>query len=113
MEPEVAARARLERPPEAIGRAAAVRFVVLLGVVSLLADATYEGARSVVGPYLATLGATAAVVGVVAGLGELLGYALRLVSGRLADRTRRYWAITIVGYTVNLAAVPLLALTRG
>ncbi|MDQ7829581.1 MAG: MFS transporter [Armatimonadota bacterium] len=95
------------------GRAAALRFVVLLGVVSLLADATYEGARSVVGPYLGTLGATATVVGVVAGLGELLGYALRLLSGRLADRTRRYWAITIVGYTVNLAAVPLLALARG
>lgn len=110
MEQEPAARARLERPPEEIGRAAALRFVVLLGVVSLLADATYEGARSVVGPYLGTLGATAAVVGAVAGLGELLGYALRLLSGRLADRTRRYWAITLVGYALNLAAVPLLAL---
>ena len=91
-------------------RRLALRFVLLLGVVSLLADATYEGARSVTGPYLATLGASATVVGVVAGLGELVGYALRLVSGRLADRTRRYWAITVAGYVVNLGAVPLLAL---
>ncbi|MDR7555785.1 MAG: MFS transporter [Armatimonadota bacterium] len=98
-------------PPTAEdSRRTALRFVVLLGVVSLLADATYEGSRSVTGPYLAVLGASATAVGVVAGLGELVGYALRLVSGRLADRTRRYWAITITGYVVNLAAVPALAL---
>lgn len=87
-----------------------LHFVLLLGLVSLLADATYEGARSVTGPYLALLGANAAVVGFVAGLGEMAGYGLRLVSGLIADRTRRYWAITLAGYLVNLAAVPLLAL---
>ncbi|MDQ7844125.1 MAG: MFS transporter [Armatimonadota bacterium] len=91
-------------------RRAAVRFVVLLGVVSLLADMTYEGARSVVGPYLGLLGASAAAVGVAAGAGELLGYALRLGAGYLADRTRRYWTITFAGYLINLGAVPLLAL---
>jgi MFS family permease len=84
--------------------------VVLLGVVSLFADMTYEGARSITGPYLAMLGASAAAVGVVAGFGEFLGYALRLASGYWADRTRRYWAITIFGYAVNLLAVPALAL---
>jgi MFS family permease len=88
----------------------ALRFVVLLGIVSLFADMTYEGARSITGPYLALLGASGTVVGVVAGGGELLGYALRLWSGWLADRTHRYWAITICGYAVNLLAVPLLAL---
>jgi len=92
-------------------RKAAVRFVVLLGIVSLLADTTYEGARSVIGPYLGLLGASAAVVGVAAGAGELLGYALRLGAGYLADRTRRYWTITFAGYLINLGAVPLLALT--
>jgi MFS family permease len=86
-----------------------MRFVVLLGVVSLFADMTYEGARSVTGPFLATLGASAAVVGFVSGLGELVGYAVRLVSGYLSDRTGRYWTLTIVGYCVNLLAVPLLA----
>ncbi|MCX6638067.1 MAG: MFS transporter [Acidobacteria bacterium] len=89
---------------------AALRFVVLLGLVSLLADVTYEGARSITGPYLSLLGASAAAVGLVAGAGELIGYALRLASGALADRTRRYWLLTIAGYTLNLAAVPLLAL---
>lgn len=90
----------------------AVRFIVLLGIVSLLADITYESARSLAGPYLAILGATGAVVGFTAGLGELLGYGLRLVSGLLSDKTRRYWTFTIFGYVVNLLAVPLLALAN-
>lgn len=88
----------------------AFKFIVLLGAVSLFADVTYEGARSINGPYLAILGAGGTVVGVVSGLGELIGYALRLISGYLSDKTGRYWLITIFGYTVNLLAVPLLAL---
>lgn len=88
----------------------ALIFVVLLGVVSLLADMTYEGARSIVGPYLALLGASGTAVGIVAGLGELIGYALRLVFGYVTDRLKKYWTITIWGYFVNLLAVPLLAL---
>ncbi len=86
------------------------KFIILLGVVSLLADMTYEGARSITGPYLAILGASATVVGFVSGFGELVGYVLRFFSGYLSDKTRQYWAITIVGYAVNLLAVPLLAL---
>ena len=89
---------------------AALRFVVFLGVVSLFADMTYEGARSVTGPFLAILGASGAAVGIVAGFGELVGYGLRLVSGFIADRTRRYWTITLIGYTINMLAVPLLAM---
>lgn len=91
-------------------RRRALKFVLLLGVVSLFADATYEGARSITGPFLATLGASGAAVGIIAGGGELVGYGLRLLSGVIGDRTRRYWAITILGYAVNLIAVPLLAL---
>ena len=87
-------------------------FVVLLGVVSLFADMTYEGGRSVTGPYLASLGASGAAVGFVAGFGELVGYALRLVSGFFADATQAYWTITFIGYSVNLFAVPALALTN-
>jgi len=88
----------------------ALKFVILLGVVSLFADMTYEGARSATGQYLAVLGASGAAVGIVAGLGELIGYGLRLVSGYISDRTGRYWTITLIGYFVNLGAVPLLAL---
>ena len=94
----------------ALSKKAALRFIVLMGVVSLFADATYEGARSITGPYLAVLGASATAVGIVAGLGELIGYGLRLVSGYLSDRTGQYWIITLAGYFVNLLAVPLLAL---
>ena len=92
------------------GRSRAMRFVLLVGVMSLFADMTYEGSRSITGPYLALLGASATAVGIVAGGGELLGYSLRLVSGRLADMTGRYWPITIVGYVIQMAAVPALAL---
>lgn len=93
-----------------VAKASALRFVVLLGIVSLFADMTYEGARSVTGPYLAVLGASATVVGFVAGFGELVGYGLRLVSGYISDKTGRYWAITLFGYAINMLAVPLLAL---
>jgi MFS family permease len=89
---------------------AAIRFVVLIGVVSLFGDMTYEGARSITGPYLATFGASATIVGIVAGFGELVGYAIRLLSGYIGDRTGRYWTVTIIGYVLNLFAVPLLAL---
>ena len=88
----------------------AVRFVLLVGVMSFFADFTYEGSRAILGPYLALLGASATAVGVVSGLGELCGYGLRLVSGRAADRTRQFWPITIFGYVVQMAAVPALAL---
>lgn len=90
----------------------AFSFIVFLGFVSLFADMTYEGAKSITGAYLATLGASAAAVGFIAGLGELIGYAFRLLSGYLTDRTGRYWLITLTGYTINLLAVPLLALTH-
>ncbi len=95
---------------KAISKGVAFKFVVLLGLVSLLADTTYEGARSITGPFLAVLGASGTVVGIVSGLGELIGYGLRLFSGYLSDRTGRYWTITLLGYFINLLAVPLLAL---
>jgi predicted MFS family arabinose efflux permease len=85
-----------------------VYFIILLGIVSLFGDVTYEGARSVTGPYLATLGASASVVGLVAGIGEFAGYALRLASGYLADRTKAYWFLTFIGYGL-LFSIPLLA----
>jgi predicted MFS family arabinose efflux permease len=89
----------------------AFRFVLVLGVANFFADMTYEGARSVTGPFLGTLGASAAVVGFTAGLGELLGYALRSISGVISDRTGKYWIVTIVGYIINMLAVPALALS--
>src|SRR5690349_25118449 len=103
------ASSHLHHHSAGLTRGTALTFVILLGVVSLFADMTYEGARSITGPYLAVLGASATVVGIVAGFGELIGYGLRLVSGYLSDRTGRYWAITLLGYAVNLLAVPLLA----
>lgn len=88
----------------------AFRFVLILGVVNLFADLTYEGARSVTGPFLAQLGATAAVVSIVSGFAEFMGYALRSVAGLIADKTGRYWTMTMTGYAINMIAVPALAL---
>jgi len=95
---------------QVVSAGVALRFVVLIGIVSLFADMTYERARRINGPYLAILGASGTVVGVVSGFGELSGYLLRLVSGFLSGKTGRYWSITFIGYAVNLIAVPLLAL---
>ena len=88
------------------------KFIVLLGVVSLFADMTYEGARSITGPFFVFLGGSAAVTGFIAGLGEFIGYAVRVASGYFSDRSHKYWAITIAGYAVNLLAIPLLAFTH-
>jgi hypothetical protein len=79
---------------------AAFKFVLMIGVLSFFADFTYEGSRSILGPYLALLQASGAAVAVVSGFGELLGYGLRLISGPLVDRTGKFWSITIVGYVV-------------
>lgn len=86
------------------------RFVVTFGTISLLADFVYEGARSVTGPLLASLGASATVVGVVTGAGEAAALGLRLVSGPLADRTRRFWGLTILGYLLTVVSVPVLGI---
>jgi len=99
-----------ETKPTKRQRAAALEFVLLIGALSFFADFTYEGSRSILGPYLALLSASATAVGFVTGFGELAGYGLRLVSGRAADRTGQFWPITIFGYFVQLLSVPALAL---
>jgi len=98
-------------PVRAPGAVSAWRFIVLFGTISLLADFVYEGARSITGPLLASLGASALVVGVVTGIGEASALLLRLVSGPLTDRTRRFWAWTIAGYALTVITVPVLGLT--
>lgn len=88
----------------------AFQFVIIMGLVSLCADMVYEGARSITGPFLFSLGASAFAVGFAAGFGELVGYTLRILSGYISDKTKQYWLITIVGYFINLLAIPAMAL---
>ena len=87
----------------------AFTFLLLMGIVSLIADMTYESARSLIGPYLLFLGASASAVGFVSGLGEFIGYTVRLLFGFVVDKTKKYWLFTILGYSINLIAIPLLA----
>ena len=98
------------RTPSANLDRSALAFVVLIGIVSLFSDMTYEAARGINGAFLAYLGASAVVVGVSSGLAELLGYIVRLGSGYVAGRTGRYWLWTGIGYVVNLFAAPAMAL---
>lgn len=88
----------------------AMVFIIMFGIVSLFSDMTHEGASSIRGAYLALMGASAGVIGFVSGLGELIGYSMRYVFGKLADRTRKYWSVTIFGYILDVLAVPALAL---
>src|SRR5581483_1524084 len=106
----LAARYTATMSPRAFEKRSALAFIVAFGIVSLFADAAYEGMRGITGPYLALLGASGTAVGIIAGAGELFGYVLRLGSGRLADRTGAYWAIALIGYVVQMAAVPAMAL---
>lgn len=88
----------------------AMLFIILFGIVSLFSDMTHEGASSIRGAYLSLLGASAATIGFISGLGELIGYSMRYVFGKLTDKTKRYWPMTIAGYLLDIIAVPLLAL---
>ena len=99
-----------DREGRSLRATGALRFVVVVGAMSFFADFTYEGSRSVLGQYLSLLGAGALAISMVSGAGELLGYALRLISGPGADRTKKYWPITIGGYILQMSVVPLLAL---
>ena len=94
-------------------RRAAVIFIILTGVISLFADMNYEGGRSVVGQYLQLLGTSAFALGLASGLGEFVGYAVRLISGTLADHTRKYWWFIIGGYVVQLCSLPAIGLVSG
>lgn len=104
----MAEKTRSQNPPH---QKLALEFIFLFGLVSALGDITYETGRGVSGPYLAFLGASATAIGVASGLGEFLGYALRLVSGYVASRTRAYWFATFIGYGL-LISIPLLAFTN-
>src|SRR5437899_8759229 len=88
----------------------ALHFVLIIGIANFFADFTYEGARGIVGPFLGSLGASAAIIGFVAGLGECMGYGLRSVSGYFADKSHRHWAFAFLGYAVNMLAGLVLAL---
>ena len=87
-------------------------FIILFGIVSLFSDMTHEGAASIRGAYLALLGASAGTIGFISGLGELIGYSMRYVFGRITDKTKKYWPMVIFGYILDILAVHLLLLEK-
>lgn len=103
----------MDRKSAGLTKKAAVTLIVLFGIVSLFGDMNYEGGRSVVGQYLKLLGTSAFALGMASGLGEFAGYALRLISGAVADRTRKYWILIITGYAIGLCSLPMMAFVQG
>jgi predicted MFS family arabinose efflux permease len=103
----------MKRRALALSSSPAFTFVLTMGIVNLFGDVTYEGAASINGPFMAKLGASAAAISIVAGIGEFLGYSLRSVSGYIADKTGKHWPVTFIGYTINTLAVPAMALAGG
>lgn len=93
-------------------RKKAYRIIVLFGIVSLFGDMVYEGARGIIPQYLSFLGAAALLIGSVSGLGDFVGYMIRLVSGFIADTTKAYWILIFLGYSL-IIALPLLSLPTG
>ena len=88
----------------------AVQVIIIFGVISLLGDMVYESARSANSQYFNLLGISAAQVGLVFGIGEFLGYMLRLIAGLLSDKSGKYWVFIFVGYGM-LIVIPLMGLT--
>lgn len=88
----------------------AMVFLILFGIVSMFSDMTHEGASSIRGAYLSIMGASAGAIGFFSGLGELIGYSMRYLFGKLTDKTRQYWLVTVIGYMLDVMAVPALAL---
>lgn len=112
MGPEHSQKPFLSKIKASASYSASLQLVLLFGFVSLTADMTYEGARSILGPFLSTVGATGSAIGFIAGLGELTGYVVRIFAGSIGDKTKGHWAFVYVGYFINQIAVPLLALAR-
>src|SRR2546423_9613489 len=96
----------------AVPASSAFAIVLTMGIVNLFGDMTYEGGAGINGPFLGSLGASAAAISIIAGLGEFLGYSLRSVSGYIADKTGKHWPITFIGYSINLLAVPAMSLAH-
>ena len=90
-----------------IAAGSALAFIVLMGIVSCFSDMTHEGASSITGAFLALAGANAAAIGFISGLGEFVGYSLRLLTGYITDKTKHYWTITIIGYIIDMLAIPM------
>ncbi len=84
--------------------------IILFGLISMFGDIIYESARSANSQYLNLLGVSAAKIGLVFGLGEFLGYFLRLVAGVLSDKSGKHWIFMFIGYGM-LIAVPVMGLT--
>ena len=89
----------------------ALLFILLISISSLFCDMTHAGAKSIYGVYLNFIGASAATIGFVSGMAQLVANSLGLLTGYIASKKKNYWTMVIVGYLFCLVFIPALALT--
>ena len=87
------------------------RGVIALGLVSLFMDVSSEMVHALLPVYLTgTLGATAAMVGLIEGLGQGTAQITKLFSGLLSDWTGRRKPLAVLGYGLSAVTKPVFAL---
>ncbi|MCS7083855.1 MAG: hypothetical protein NZL90_02575 [Aquificaceae bacterium] len=81
----------------------ALKLIGLFGLVSLLADFTYEGARAILAPYLQSIGAGAFLIGFITGFGEAVSYLSRYSFGLMIERGVNPKRLLSLGYFLNIS----------
>ncbi|MEN8614355.1 MFS transporter [Dehalogenimonas sp. THU2] len=85
--------------------------VFYLGLVSFFTDVSSEMIFTLVPLFLANvLGVPPAVIGLVGGVSDSTEALVKIYSGRLADRFRRYKALSVAGYGLSTLAKPFMYL---
>src|SRR5512138_194874 len=87
--------------------------IILLGIVSLLADISTEMVYPLIPLYLAAVGAGPATLGLIEGSAEMLASLTKVVSGRRSDRTGRRKPLAMLGYGLAAVGKAILALGGG
>ena len=86
--------------------------VVNLGLVSFFTDISTEMVLGILPLFIITeLGASKAILGLIEGLGESVGYVSRSFSGALSDKIGKRKSLILVGYALSTISKPLFALS--
>jgi MFS family permease len=90
------------------------RNIVALGFVSLFTDISSEMVFGLLPLFLTSqLGASRALLGLVEGTAEMLGYTVRMASGAASDRVQKRKPLVIIGYSISAVSKPFFAFASG
>lgn len=90
------------------------RNVYSLGLVSFFTDLSSEMVFGLLPLFLTgPLGASRTLLGLIEGVGEMLGYTVRMGSGALSDRMQKRKPLVILGYSLSAASKPFFGAAAG